>query len=88
IAMFYALSKRLSADKPERFRRYMVGSTLVGFVFSFVPFSTLVAWLYPIVGYVGILLILTLIVSWVATRPEITEESSRREKIRKLVARR
>ncbi|OFO45779.1 hypothetical protein [Corynebacterium sp. HMSC073D01] len=88
IAMFYALSKRLSAEKPENFRRYMIGSTLIGFVFSFIPFSTLVSWLYPLVGYVGILLIVTLIVSWVATRPEITEEGSRREKIRRLVSRR
>ena len=88
IAMFYALSKRLSAEKPERFRTFMIGSTLIGFLFSFIPFATLVNWLYPIVGYVGILLIVTLVISWVATRPEITEEGTRREKIRRLVSRR
>ncbi|MCI6206944.1 MAG: hypothetical protein SPK00_07140 [Corynebacterium glucuronolyticum] len=88
IAMFYALSKRLSAEKPERFRTFMIGSTLIGFLFSFIPFATLVNWLYPIVGYVGILLIITLVISWVATRPEITEEGTRREKIRRLVSRR
>ncbi|GAB3944402.1 membrane protein [Corynebacterium tapiri] len=53
IGMFYALGKRLTRKNPSRYRVVFIVTCLVGFVLSFVGFKTLVAYVYPALGYLG-----------------------------------
>ncbi|MFP7366051.1 hypothetical protein SFC07_09800 [Corynebacterium callunae] len=81
LGMFYALGKRLTASKPERFRPVYIVTVLVGFVLSFVGFKNLVGWVYPILGYIGLLLIAVMMVAWFRGRVRIYKESERRMRI-------
>lgn len=85
IGMFYALGKRLSANKPQRFRLYFILSCLAGFAFSFMGFRELVGYVYPILGYAGAFLIICLIIAWIKDFPKIRREIQRRHRIRELV---
>lgn len=85
IGMFYALGKRLTASRPDRFRVVFVAVTLFGFVLSFVGFRTLVAYVYPVLGYLGLLLIAVMTWAWLRGRGRIGQESSRRDRIAQLL---
>lgn len=85
VGMFFALSRRLSTNKPENFQRTFVVSVLLGFVVSFVGFTTLVAYVFPALGYIGVGLGLLLLVSWIKDRSAIVVESKRRRRIRDLM---
>lgn len=81
LGMFYALGRRLTARQPERFRPIYIVTVLVGFVLSFVGFRELVGYVYPILGYMGLLLIAVMLVAWVRGRVRIYKESERRMRI-------
>ena len=68
LGMFYALGRRLTATRPGRFRPVYVAAVLVGFVLSFVGFRELVGYVYPVLGYMGLLLIAVMLVAWVASK--------------------
>lgn len=84
IGMFYALARRLTKGHPEKFRVVFVVSILVGFAISFLGFKLLVSTVYPVLGYLGILLIATVSVAWFRHRRQIAKESTRREDAREL----
>lgn len=88
LGMFYALGKRLTASHPERFRPIFVVVTVVGFVLSFIGFETLVAYVYPVLGYIGLLLIAVMTWAWLRGRSRIGQESTRRDLIDRLLGRR
>ncbi len=81
LGMFYALGRRLTARRPERFRPVYALTVLVGFVLSFVGFRELVGYVYPILGYMGLLLIAVMLVAWTRGRVRIYRESERRMRI-------
>lgn len=85
IGLFYALGKRLSANKPQAFPVYFVISCLLGFACSFMGFRELVGYVYPILGYAGAFLIICLLVAWLKDFPKIRREIQRRQRIRELV---
>lgn len=85
IGLFYALGKRLSTNKPQRFYPYFVITCLAGFAFSFLGFRTLVSYVYPVLGYAGAFLIICLMVAWFKDRAVIKKEIWRRNRIRELV---
>ncbi|MDO4911169.1 MAG: hypothetical protein Q3972_05445 [Corynebacterium sp.] len=85
IGLFYALGKRLTVNKPERFTPVFIIGCLVGFACSFMNFKTLVGSVYPILGYLGAFLVACLVFAWVRTRPRIAKETWRRGRIRELV---
>lgn len=85
LGMFYALAKRLSARDPQHFRRYYIVTVLIGFALSFLGFRTLVGAVYPILGYIGLLLIAVMVVAWVRGRSRILQEASRRRRITDLL---
>ncbi|QGU02927.1 hypothetical protein CKALI_10380 [Corynebacterium kalinowskii] len=87
IGMFYSMSRRMTVDKPARFRTVYVAMCLVGFVLSFVGFKALVSVLYPLLGYVGLILIVALLSAYARGRSRITAEIERRETIRELLVR-
>lgn len=88
IGVYYALVQRISADRPKRFVPTMAIVLAIGFGLSFVGFESLIAYLYPIIGYVGAALIGTLVFAWMRARPKIASEGNRRIRIRELIRKR
>ncbi len=84
IGMYYALTSRVVAKRPERFRPTIVVLALAGFAVSFVGFGNLVSYLFPVIGYVGIGICLVITAGWLKARPSIVEEIERRTRIRQL----
>ena len=87
IGMFYSLGRRLSANHPDKFRIIFVSATLAGFVLSFLGFKSLIATVYPALGYLGVFLIM-LLIAWVRGHSRIEDEAERRDRISELVERR
>lgn len=81
LGMFYALGRRLTAKTPQRFKPVYVITVALGFVLSFVGFRSLVSYVYPILGYIGLLLIAVMLVAWIRGRVRIYNESARRMRI-------
>lgn len=88
LGMFYALGKRLTRARPERFHLVYIVSVLVGFGLSFVGFKALVSFVYPILGYLGLVLIAVLTTGWLKRRARISTEARRRLRLRRLATRR
>ena len=80
LGMFFALGKRLSRGREERFRVIYIAACLVGFVLSFVGFQTLVSVVYPILGYLGLLLIAVVTLAWLREVPRLRKEGDRRRR--------
>lgn len=85
IGMFYALGRRLTAERPGRYRPVFIGVTLLAFAVSFVGFGDLMNVVYPALGYLGIVLALVLIAWWVLHRRRISAESGLRLRLRALL---
>ncbi|MCT1683760.1 hypothetical protein M3A74_02860 [Corynebacterium appendicis] len=84
VGLFYALGRRLSHDKPEKFRRYYFIVVAVGFALSFIGFADLVGWVYPLLGYLGLILGVIMAVAWFRDRQNIKEETGRRARLAEL----
>ena len=80
LGMFFALGKRLSRGREERFRVIYIAACLIGFVLSFVGFQTLVSVVYPILGYLGLLLIAVVTLAWLREVPKLRKEGDRRRR--------
>lgn len=84
IGMFYALGRRLTAERPQHNRWVFPLVCLAGYAISFVGFSTLMSYLYPVIGYIGMFMI-ALFVWSVRRRVQIVRETGRRDRIRALL---
>ena len=80
ISLFYSAAKRLSLTE-EKFKRNLVIFTLLGFTLSFMGFKKLMALLYPILGFLGLILIIILIVAWFKERDAIKSENKKRDQM-------
>ncbi|WP_185967216.1 MULTISPECIES: hypothetical protein [unclassified Corynebacterium] len=85
IGMFYALGKRLSARRPQNYRLIFILGCLVGYAISFVGFKTLMQYVYPILGYMGIATVVVLVIAWLKAMSSINDEAQRRERLRALL---
>ncbi len=66
LSMFYSFTSRIIPDGDDRkFSIVLIISVVVAFIISFVGFKTLLSIFYPIIGYVGFILIALLIVTWI-----------------------
>ena len=80
LGMFFALGKRLSRGHEERFRTIYIAACLIGFVLSFVGFQNLVSVVYPVLGYLGLLLIAVVTLAWLRWVPKLRKEGDRRRR--------
>src|SRR5699024_343840 len=85
IGMFYALGRRLTANHRDKYRPVFLGVCLVGFGVSFFGFEALMANVYPIIGWVGLLTIAVLVAWWIKSRVRIQREAKFRERATELV---
>lgn len=74
ISVYYSMAKRFSGKRPEHFNRYMVILVTIGFGLSFFGFKKLVGIMYPVLGYIGILLIITMTSAWIKSKGNIIKE--------------
>ncbi|WP_270238460.1 hypothetical protein [Rothia kristinae] len=81
IGMFYALGRRLTAAYPRRYPWVFLTVCAIGYAVSFVGFGTLMSSVYPVIGYVGLVLIAVLVLWWWPRRHRIGTEDSRRRRI-------
>ncbi|MDK6259812.1 hypothetical protein QP119_05160 [Corynebacterium frankenforstense] len=84
IGMFYALGKRITVGQENRYRPYYIVLCLIGYVVSFVGFDSLMSSVYPIIGWLGMALVVVLVAWWIKNRKRIYEEITRRERIYEL----
>ncbi|MDU6063928.1 MAG: hypothetical protein E6Y75_02245 [Anaerococcus sp.] len=77
ISLFYSAARRFS-DTENKFRRNLIIFTLMGFGLSFLGFKKLMSILYPILGYLGLILTIILVIAWFREREEIKREIRRR----------
>ena len=85
--MFYALGKRLTRNNPQRFYPVYAASCIIGFILSFIGFQSLVSNVYPILGYLGLLMIFVMVYNRIKNRGMLADESDRRMRAHDLVAR-
>lgn len=64
VSMYYALTARLTRKHPKYFKPALIVLVLVGFGLSFFGFKTLVGYLYPLIGYIGLVLIAVLLINY------------------------
>ncbi|MBU0438375.1 YkvI family membrane protein [Staphylococcus succinus] len=60
LGMFYAFATRFTVVDTVRFKIFYTGTVIIGLLLSFVGFTDLVAIFYPLIGYLGLVLILVL----------------------------
>ncbi|MFG6147617.1 YkvI family membrane protein [Halobacillus sp. B23F22_1] len=63
LSMFYSFAARFSTVETKQFKVFFTGTMAVGFIVSFFGFTKLVAYFYPLIGYLGLTLIAVLIVT-------------------------
>ncbi|HSP21747.1 MAG TPA: hypothetical protein VLQ20_05385 [Planococcus sp. (in: firmicutes)] len=63
VSLLLSFSARFTEMGTKRFRIFVIISGISAFGLSFAGFTQLVNWLYPIVGYLGMLLVVALIVA-------------------------
>lgn len=85
IGMFYALGRRLTASRQDKYRPVFLVTCVVGYAVSFIGFDTLMTYVYPVIGYIGMVMIVVMTVGWLRSRSEIMEETTRRARLRALL---
>ncbi|SDO92244.1 YkvI family membrane protein [Selenomonas ruminantium] len=86
-SLYYATAKRFAGNDEKKLRRLLIGIVALGYVCSFGGFTTLVSYLYPILGFMGILLLVVLTVAWFKERENIIQEKMLRRKMIRLLFR-
>lgn len=61
LGMFYSLATRFTEIETNQFKIFYTIFTLIGFVISFAGFTDLMTFFYPVIGYMGIIIIIVLI---------------------------
>ena len=86
-SLYYATACRFTGDDLSKKRKILVGITALGYVCSFGGFTTLISYMYPLLGYMGILLLVVLTVAWFEERENIVREKFLRRKLIRILFR-
>lgn len=84
-SLFYSLAKRLSSNKPKRFYPIIIGTVVIGYILSFMGFKELVSVMYPILGYIGFIMLTILGIAWIKEKSNIKGEKSLRRKMIRII---
>lgn len=88
IGMFYAMGKRITSSQPAWYTPVFLALCAAGYVVSFVGFDTLMTYVYPVLGYLGMAMVVLLVGWWIYARKRLSEESGHRDIIRDLTEQR
>ena len=84
-SLYYALGKRFAAGSEKRFKFFVTAFSLSGFLVSFMCFRQLVAVMYPIIGYMGLLMLVVLVVASYRKKAKIRKEKEIRNHLLAIV---
>ena len=85
-SLFYSTARRFSGGSTSRMRVVLIAVVAVGYAASFMGFKKLIGVMYPIIGWLGVALLVILSVGWLRERSAVSrEENLRRKLIRVLV---
>jgi hypothetical protein len=85
-SLFYSTARRFSGGSTARLRIVLVAVVAAGYAASFMGFKKLIGGMYPIIGWLGVALLVVLAVGWLRERSAVLrEENLRRKLIRVLV---
>ena len=63
IGMFFSFTARFAESGTNKFKIFFIITMIVGYLASYVGFTDLVSYFYPLIGYLGIVLIIALVVA-------------------------
>lgn len=84
-SLYYALGKRFAAGSEKRFKFFVTAFSLSGIFVSFMGFRQLVAVMYPIIGYMGLLMLVVLVVASYRKKAKIRKEKEIRNHLLAIV---
>lgn len=84
-SLYYALGKRFAAGSEKRLKFFVTAFSLSGFLVSFMGFRQLVAVMYPIIGYMGLLMLVVLVVASYRKKAKIRKEKEIRNHLLAIV---
>jgi len=80
-SLFYSIARRFANGSTKRMRIVIISVVIIGYICSFFGFKDLISILYPILGYMGLLLLIILIYGWLRDRKDIIMEKLFRRKM-------
>lgn len=80
-SLFYSIARRFANGSTKRMRIVIISVVIIGYICSFFGFKDLISILYPILGYMGLLLLIILIYGWLRDRKDIIMEKFFRRKM-------
>ena len=86
-SLFYSTARRFSGGETTRMRIVLVGVVAVGYVASLMGFKKLIGGMYPIIGWLGVALLVVLAVGWMRERSAVLREENRRRKLIRVLVR-
>lgn len=80
-SLYYSLAKRFFNHSVKKTRICLFIIVILGYLCSFVGFKELIGYMYPILGYVGFVLIASVLWAWIRHKEDVSVEKRRRRKI-------
>lgn len=75
-SLYFATARRFDGGSVNRMRIILIALVVLGYICSFFGFKTLVSIMYPILGYMGIIIVIVLAIAWVRLSKAISEKQS------------
>lgn len=85
--LFYSTARRFSGGSTTRLRIVLIAVVAVGYAASFMGFKKLVGVMYPIIGWLGVALLVILAVGWLRERSAVLREENLRRKLIRVMVR-
>jgi putative membrane protein len=86
-SLFYSTARRFSGGSTARLRIVLIAVVAVGYAASFMGFKKLVGVMYPIIGWLGVALLVILAVGWLRERSAVLREENLRRKLIRVMVR-
>ena len=86
-SLFYSVARRFSGGSEARMRLILIGVVVAGLAASMAGFKSLVGIMYPILGYLGMALMVVVAMGWWRERHNIGREENLRRKMVRLLLR-
>ena len=86
-SLFYSTARRFSGGSTSRMRLVLIGVVAAGYAASFMGFKKLIGIMYPVIGWLGVVLLIILAVGWLRERSAVVREENLRRKLIRLLVR-
>ena len=86
-SLFYSTARRFSGGSTARLRIVLIAVVATGYAASFMGFKKLVGVMYPIIGWLGVALLVVLAVGWLRERSAVLREENLRRKLIRVMVR-